>query len=74
MLLISLFDARGTYIDNYGIFIDLRMIEFNDSNIVYGLFQAMNHQLPIFVDYYFKSQFIIKVRVCNSYQTANEPT
>ena len=28
MLLISLFDARGTYIDNYGIFIDLRMIEF----------------------------------------------
>ena len=34
----------------------------------------MNHQLPIFVDYYFKSQFIIKVRVCNSYQTPNEPT
>ena len=28
MLLISLFDARGTYIDNYGIFIDLRKIEF----------------------------------------------
>ena len=28
MLLISLFDASGTYIDNYGILIDLRMIEF----------------------------------------------